>query len=194
MTEIQKTEVRFHTVEKPILFWLFSLLISLLGLLKLTHIKSLCIMNKPKHNFPRFIVLVFVLSAFSCQKYDDGPFFSLRSKKARVVNQWQAELVARNDIEVSERYLTYTMDFTDSEEFAWSLRTTTDSTQTLSVNGTWAFASTNEQIKLTFPSDPFGAQAGERLIYLDILRLKEDELWVKYLLEGDFYFVRLIPR
>lgn len=39
--------------------------------------------------FPRITIFCIILCTASCKKYDGGPAFSLRTKKARVSNTWR---------------------------------------------------------------------------------------------------------
>ncbi|MEL6672569.1 MAG: hypothetical protein AAFR61_10270 [Bacteroidota bacterium] len=132
-------------------------------------------------------LLAVSLSTTSCRKYEDGPTFSLRSKTARVVNDWKAFLVARNNIEETELYNVYDMAFNENGTMSWTIQLAADSV-TATVNADWELASVKEQIKLTFKDTP---TAGETtLLYMDILRLMEDEIWLRFLSDGDYYDVR----
>lgn len=44
-------------------------------------------------------VLIIILFLGSCGKYEDGPAFSLLTKKARLTGEWQVEKVFKNDVE-----------------------------------------------------------------------------------------------
>lgn len=44
-------------------------------------------------------LLVVVLFLGSCGKYEDGPAFSLLTKKARLTGEWKVEKVFKNDVE-----------------------------------------------------------------------------------------------
>lgn len=134
------------------------------------------------------------IGMYSCRKYEDGPVFSLRSKKSRVVNDWQAALISRNDFDILSEVDTFSLSFTDSGNFSWTLKMNTD-TASIEIEGNWEFAKVKEAIRLEYESfDSVLLVPGERLLFMDIRRLKEDEMWVEYLWEGDEYFVQLFPQ
>ncbi|MEL6192489.1 MAG: hypothetical protein AAFR66_10580 [Bacteroidota bacterium] len=128
----------------------------------------------------------------ACKKYEDGPVFSLRSKKERVANNWKAGLLSRNNLDELEEFSTFELDFSKGGSFEWRVQPASDSTvQTLS--GNWEFAKVKESIKLTYAVDSLGTDS-IRLLFMDIRRLKEDEMWLEYLWIDDQYFVQLVPR
>ncbi|MEM6767207.1 MAG: hypothetical protein AAF824_08275 [Bacteroidota bacterium] len=138
------------------------------------------------------LLLLIAICLGACQKYEDGPLFSLRSKKERVANDWKAGLLSRNNFDELEEFSAYELDFSKGGTFEWRVQPANDSTiQTLS--GDWEFAKVKESIKLTYAVDSLGADS-IRLLFMDIRRLKEDELWVEYLWADDQYFVQLVPR
>ncbi len=47
-----------------------------------------------------FAILMVSVLAASCFKYEDGPFISFRSKKARLTGVWKLELYTQGDTEV----------------------------------------------------------------------------------------------
>jgi hypothetical protein len=103
----------------------------------------------------------------SCGKYEEGPGFSLRTKKARLAGEWDyveyvdadGTVTADND----DDYVTFDKDGT--------YKYTSGST---SINGTWEFVNDKEKIRVTFTS-------GNTSISDDatILRLTNKELWMK---------------
>lgn len=110
-----------------------------------------------------FVVL---LSVASCGKYEEGPGFSLRSKKARVANEWKVDYAYDHDDqrEITADFTGETWEFTkDGEFFERENRELDDA-------GTWEFISDKEEIIISFPTEV------ERYT---ILRLKENEMWLK---------------
>lgn len=53
-------------------------------------------MKKTALFFPVLIVILFLAG---CGKYEDGPAFSLLTKKARLTGEWKVEKVFKNDVE-----------------------------------------------------------------------------------------------
>ncbi|MEO0470188.1 MAG: hypothetical protein AAF206_11245, partial [Bacteroidota bacterium] len=81
------------------------------------------------------------------------------------------------------------MSFTKSGRFSWRIQPM-GAQAPVEVSADWEFASVKEQIKLTFDEkDPLTGET--RLLFMDIIRLTEDELWLEYLTEGDYYRIRL---
>ncbi len=138
-------------------------------------------------------VLLLGLVLNSCRKYEDGPVFSIRSKTSRVVNNWQPFIISRNRTDVITEVDTFLLNFTKGGDFSWDIKMSKDTAST-SIQGTWEFAKVKEAIRMEYEDfDSVLTVPGVRLLFMDIKRLKEDELWVEYLWEGDEYAVQLIP-
>ena len=111
----------------------------------------------------------------SCGKYEDGPGFSLRSKKARLVNNWEIDkaeldgqditsLVAGTELEI-ESDGSYTFSAPDGEIYT---------------RGDWEFSDNKEEIEF----DPEDGEDFE----MKIIRLANDELFVEQEDDGDLYY------
>ena len=93
---------------------------------------------KSKHYTPLASVLsAVVIFNFSGCKYEDGPAISLRTKKARLIGEWEAKFVAGErftdgssfilefekdgdlNIDVSYSYYGYTYDYSIKGEWEW---------------------------------------------------------------------------
>lgn len=109
--------------------------------------------------------LAIVLLA-SCKKYDDGPAFSFRSKKERVTNVWKINYAYdyKDSVNITSDYAGETWDFTNGGDFVERDNGTIDKT------GKWELISNKEQITIHFPLNTHTYR---------ILRLKENELWLK---------------
>jgi hypothetical protein len=57
------------------------------------------IMNKKLYS--ALLIALIIVSGTSCKKYEDGPSFSFRSVKKRVVNTWKIETYSVNGVELS---------------------------------------------------------------------------------------------
>ena len=134
------------------------------------------------------VIVVLALLFSGCRKYEDGPTFSLRSKKARVVNNWDAHTVARNNIDETEFYDEYNLNFNDNGEIIWTVKKATDTVATV-LTAQWELASVKEQIKLTFSDIPTPGET--TLLYMDILKLEEKEMWLRFLQGGDYYNIQM---
>lgn len=117
-----------------------------------------------------FAVVAFV--AASCGKYEEGPSFSLASKKGRLANVWKLEAKYDNGVEQTlssedkDSYVEFTKD-------GKMLVTWVTSGQSITVNGTWEFDDSKENIitQTTF----IGTTEKDTL---EILKLKSNEFWV----------------
>ncbi|WNJ21490.1 hypothetical protein [Pontibacter sp. G13] len=117
-----------------------------------------------------------------CQKYEEGPLISFRSKTQRVTNNWVATEIYRNDLDETLKYDLFSMVFTSGGEFTWTIQPSGG--LPVSITADWELARLDQEIKLTLDED----NALEReLLYLEIKRLTEDEMLIRYLIEGDYY-------
>jgi hypothetical protein len=107
--------------------------------------------------------VITVLNFQSCSKYEDGPSFSLRTKKARLVGDWEVVRIGSENYP-SQGY-SLEMSFEDNGDFEFKYSYLTYS---YSYSGDWEFSSDKEDIEITVDgiTDDF-----------EILRLTNDELW-----------------
>jgi hypothetical protein len=143
------------------------------------------------YRFSASLLLVVTLALSGCQKYEDGPTFSLQSREGRVTGNWVAELVSRNEIEETSEYAVFNVQFSENGRMTW--RTQTFAVPVLvEVGASWELANLDEEIKVTFDQvDPVSGET--RLLYLKIQRLTKTELWFDYQISGDRWRVRLRP-
>jgi hypothetical protein len=119
-----------------------------------------------KKNLVFLLLAVLTLSFFSCGKYEDGPFFSILSKKQRLDGIWSLVLVLNNDVDVTTVYPAdqgYTFDKNGSFKKVSNGVTT---------SGTWEFNDDKSEIYITIDNSP-NADA------YHILRLTNKHLWWK---------------
>ena len=120
-----------------------------------------------------------------CNKYDDGPAISLRSREERVANTWRIESAKEGGNDVTSSFTQYELRLTKGHDAAlqanYALGSLTFSFQT---NGTWAFENDDEDLRLDFAND--AADETYRM-----LRLKENELWLRE--KGDDLELHLGP-
>jgi hypothetical protein len=86
------------------------------------------------------IVLFIIFILIGCKKYDEGPSFSLRTKKARITNEWKVYKVNYDDKENSNDFFNIYQYcyFTINKDFTMSKETKTNQTKTVTT-GTWKF-------------------------------------------------------
>jgi hypothetical protein len=129
------------------------------------------------------LAVVFVLGS-SCGKYEEGPGFSLRTKKARVAGVWKLEKYVSWNGTVTEAEaddnttIEYTKDGT-------LIITSTASGNSLSITGKWEFTKNKEYIKTTI--EFFGQTNVEEN---KIIRLTNKEFWLE---DEDEVQTHLIP-
>lgn len=105
----------------------------------------------------------------SCNKYPDGPKFTLLTKKARVVGEWDLSETLHSDGTVTYDYSDDIMELTEDEDaFYYS--------GNLTISGTWEFISNKEKLRIAY---------GNFVGTPRIMRLKDKELWLKYEDTGD---------
>ncbi len=134
------------------------------------------------------IVAVFALS--SCGKYDDGPAFSLASKKSRVVNTWKID---KEFINGTEQTLTADDkdDYIEFKKDGNMTMTQVSGSVSSTTSGTWDFDSKKENLVITFSYSYLG-QTITSTSTAKILRLKSNEMWVEETENGNtvkYYYI-----
>jgi hypothetical protein len=125
-----------------------------------------------------FILTVLIFS--SCKKYPDGPELSLRSKKARAAGEWSIDKVIENGSDVTGTFNSFYPDYLMilDKDGSYTKRASGYPDE----HGKWNFQRNNEEIY----SIEDGVNVGETM---KILRLKNKELWVSYMVGTDSYEV-----
>lgn len=122
-----------------------------------------------------FAISLATMGLTSCGKYEEGPNFSLISKKARVTNTWKLTEVVVNGEVVTPAASTYTLTMTLKDD-----ETLTANYSLLGIpyntTGTWAFSSDKADLILT---DNSGTSTNE------ILRLTNKEMKLRQIDGGD---------
>ena len=95
----------------------------------------------------------------SCGKYEEGPNFTLLSKKARITNTWKFTSQTQNGIDVTPDPMLYSLTMTLKKDGAFDAESIIF-VQFFSYSGSWAFSGDKEDLILT---DPTGAQTSEIL-------------------------------
>jgi hypothetical protein len=124
----------------------------------------------------KFLVLtILALAVVSCGKYDEGPGFSLISKKNRITNTWTLNARTSNGQSISLTNYTAQIIINEDEKY-----NTTASYLGLQFNenGTWKFSSDKSEL-LTMQTGFSNTDSWE------IIRLTKDELKLKYISGGD---------
>jgi hypothetical protein len=133
---------------------------------------------KNRFYFLALISILFATTTQSCQKYSDGPMFSLRSRTERVANEWKVDNYSINGTDFTSLVSNYTETFTSNGgySYSWGL---------LDGTGTWKFQNNDEEIQLTGTDN----QSDRTLV---ILKLEEDAFWYYYMDGNNKYEIHLI--
>jgi len=127
------------------------------------------------------IALLALFALPSCTKYEEGPFFSLRTKSQRVQNDWTAILYEVDGTNILQEF--DVLYFFDKERVRLQYYHSGSLFQ--EAEGDWRLTHDKEWITIEWDQ----AYGGE-IFNLEIIRLKEKELWVEY--EGDRW--EFVPR
>jgi hypothetical protein len=124
-----------------------------------------------KRTFQSVILTLSVILLTACGKYEDGPAFSLLTKKSRLCGEWVVDSYTYNDVDqtasvkaaLGENFvLEIEKDGVYRTEGAWPDQ------------GTWELGGDGDDVRMT--SNDTGAVE----ISYRILRLKSKELWLKH--------------
>lgn len=117
----------------------------------------------------------------SCNKYADGPSFSLLSRKARITNEWILEKQTLNNSEqpiTTEIKLTIEKDGTFSES---TVNNALGQLQSTHRHGTWLFLEGQGQISMTESTE------GSLAINYEIRELKNKRLKLRRTINNNIY-------
>jgi hypothetical protein len=122
----------------------------------------------------------------ACNKYDDGPGVSLRSRKERISNEWRVDKAYNGSDDVSSDFdqynITLRKDNSTTLEATYSFLSVDYS---YSTNGTWSFLDNDTKVRVDYENN----DADNTYV---ILKLEEDRLWVRE--EGSDLVLHLVPR
>ncbi len=137
-----------------------------------------------------FIAAWAVLLLVSCGKYEDGPNFSLRSKKSRVVGEWYYEGIYVDGVEMTtpEDLVGYSSTFEKNGEY---LDMAVDAGNPIVNVGTWEFVNDKEELAITIQYVDWNNTLVYDTINYKILRLTNKELWYSRTVNGSEYEVHL---
>jgi hypothetical protein len=118
-------------------------------------------------------VIVAIVGFSSCKKYEDGPAFSLKSKKARVANTWEIDVAYRNGEVVTDDYDEFTLRTeVDGNASLAALYSLGDFSFEYETQGTWQFEDSKEVISFDYENDDADAK-------YQILKLENDNMWLR---------------
>jgi hypothetical protein len=107
----------------------------------------------------------------SCNKYEDGPKFSLLTKKARLTGDWTLEAYIANGYDITsttQSFLGASWEYQIEKDGSWK------QTGNMNSSGTWELGEDKDDVKFTETSP------GNNVTTYRILKLKSKELWLRY--------------
>lgn len=140
--------------------------------------------------FSLLAILAMITLVLSSCKYEEGPFISVVPKVERVTNTWIATKSIHNGVE--EVGLDGFEQVQFYKEGNCDLIFDGGIFGNILYNGTWSFSTDKKSILLNLNDDATGLTSYEAT--WEILRLKEEEMWVKYVDGSDTYEVFFAPK
>lgn len=125
---------------------------------------------------------IFLLAA--CGKYENGPKFTLLSKKARIVNSWKGKQASYNGVPYSLNSTFYENTYIFKKNFEYQILGEANQIQAAEQNGTWRFDDEKESVIIEING------LTDTLI---ISRLKNNSLWLKKEISGNTFLYEYIP-
>lgn len=117
----------------------------------------------------KIVFLAVVGSLFlitSCGKYEDGPGFSLRTKKSRLTGEWTLEEYDNQPVSG------YTVKWEFKKDGSWE-EFYSDDTDTYTDKGDWEWEDKKREIEISYDDASYGK------LDWKILRLTNKELWLE---------------
>lgn len=133
------------------------------------------------------VALTLLTVLTSCNKYEEGPVVSFRSKYSRVVNTWKAKYIFRDALDVTAWYTDWSLDLKEDGRLTITDHDEQDSVVTQ--EGFWSLTNKNEDIQFLYTKP---AVANDRMT-AHILKLKAEELWYESVSDSATWQFRLVP-
>ncbi|MEJ6588389.1 MAG: hypothetical protein QNL43_01180 [Crocinitomicaceae bacterium] len=125
-----------------------------------------------KYRFFLSLMVLFLIS--SCNKYSEGPAFSLLTRNARISNDWTLQSYTKDgtalfDVNAEEQNLSIEKDGTYSRT---TISTTLGQLQSLTSHGTWSFENSQANVNFMESGDLLG-------VTYEIILLKNKTLKIR---------------
>lgn len=114
------------------------------------------------------LAALFILPA--CKKYEDGPGISFRTKKGRLVGEWQLDELEIDGADYTSDVNTWDLDFDKEGDFSMTFQA--EGFESNSYDGEWDFSNDKEELEIKYDD-------GDK-IEADIKRLTNKELWFEF--------------
>jgi hypothetical protein len=109
----------------------------------------------------------------SCNKYEDGPLVSLRSRNERVANNWRISKATENGNDVTSEFDRYDLSLTKENKASLTAQYTFLTLEyEYTTEGTWSFTDNDAKLKIDYDNNLAD------VTYI-ILKLQEKELWLR---------------
>lgn len=138
-------------------------------------------MKKVILHFTIVLVTLFFFQLSSCKKNEEGPVVSLKNKKERIINIWKAEKIIENGKDNTSNYYGFEMTFTKEGDYFRHDQIYSSYIHT----GTWTLVNEKNDIQI-FTKNYDGVSMIK--IY-KILRLKENEMWLRDEGNVEYYLI-----
>ena len=124
----------------------------------------------------KFIVsilsLVFIIS--SCSKYEEGPAFSLLTKKARITGNWKPEKKVTSEGDEEFYMPDLVLKIHDNNVFELL------ESNNITLKGTWEFFDDKTSLRFIYDAEnEVDNVVVENIVEFEIIRLKKNELWLE---------------
>ena len=115
----------------------------------------------------------------SCGKYEDGPDFTLRSKKARIAGSWTLEKYTVDGVDLTSQVTSadLSLSFKYEKDGSYSEVTFLSGQVASTKSGTWKLSLNKENLVVIYTSGT--------VVAYKILRLTNSELWLQETYGGD---------
>lgn len=128
---------------------------------------------KTKHILLAFVLLLTSLTIItSCKKYEDGPMFSLRTKKARLTGDWKIQSFTEDGVDITG-FFSSSSEWNIESDNTYKINLIVTGVNSTPETGKWKFGEDKDDVYFTDNA------TGEETAYR-ILRLKNTELWLRH--------------
>ena len=124
--------------------------------------------------------LALLVTVQSCQKYTEGPTFSLRSRSERVANTWKVDNYKINSTDFTSLVTNYTETYTKDGSYSNNWGNKNEA-------GLWSFQNNATEIQVSNKDT-------EDIRTQVILKLEEKGIWYYYMKGNDKHEFHMIPK
>ena len=118
---------------------------------------------------------VLALHTSSCKRYEEGPAFTLRTAKARLVNTWEIEKYMVNGEDITALVLPFfgenSLEFSRDNRYEWNIGG-------INQKGKWSFIENRDKVEMLEDGDSIKFSQ-------KIIKLTNNEFWVEDQEDGD---------